>query len=256
MKLAIMQPYFLPYIGYFQAIYAVDKYILYENVSFIKKGWMNRNRILIKNGGDYVITAPLVSKSSKSFIHDIQLDNTKNWNTKILKLILYNYKGSKYFDEVYPLFEKILNKSTDYLCDWNAKAIICISEFIGLNTTIEYNNRDRYVKLEEQLSKVACSNYDDFRYMEKTHPSKKLARILAICENEGADTYINAIGGQDLYNKEEFATYGIDLKFVRTNEFSYSQFSKEFVPNLSIVDVLMHNGKVGTLELIKKYTLI
>lgn len=251
-----MQPYFLPYIGYFQAIHAVDKYILYSNLSFIKDGWMNRNRILIKDGSVAIINVPLIHKSSNTFIYDIRVDNSRNWNKKLLKSFFLNYKGSQYFEEVYPFFEKLLTKSYDYLYELNANTIIEISRFIGINTLIEFDNRTKYRELEIQLTNVEKGDYTDFHFMQKTKPIKKVARVLAISTIEKADVFINAIGGQDLYDKNEFASYGIDLKFIKTDEIIYPQFTKEFVPNLSIIDVLMHNGREGTLELIKKYTLI
>lgn len=256
MKLAIMQPYFMPYIGYFQAIYSVDKYILYSNLSFIKDGWMNRNRILIKDGSISIISVPLIHKSSNNFIYEILVDKNKKWNIKLLKSIFLNYKGCDYFEEVYPLFEKLLNQSYDYLYELNAYTLIGIARFIGITTPIEFDNKENYFDLEKKLLNIENGDYSDFIYMKKTQPIKKVARILAISNIEKADVFVNAIGGQDLYDKDEFKQYGIDLKFIKTDNFSYSQFSKEFASNLSIIDVLMHNGKAGTMELIKKYTLI
>lgn len=256
MKLGLMQPYFLPYIGYFQAINEVDKYILYENLTFIKDGWMNRNRILIKDGSISFITVPILNKSSNNFIYDVRIDNTRKWNTKILKSIYLNYKGSKFFEEVYPLFEFLLNNSYVYLYELNAKMIIEISRFIGISTPIEFNNKEKYIQLEDKLLKIYQGDYNDFLNMNKTHPIKKVARILAILNYEFADVFVNAIGGMELYNKVEFAQYGIDLKFIQTDEFIYPQFLDKFIPNLSIIDVLMHNGKDGTMNLIKQYTLI
>lgn len=256
MKLAIMQPYFMPYLGYFQAIHAVDKYILYSNLSFIKDGWMNRNRILIKDGKVAIINVPLIHKSSNTFIFDIRIDNTRNWNKKLIKSILLNYKGSQYFEDIYPFFEKLLSKSYNFLYQLNADTIIEISRFMGITTPIEFENRNKYRELEIQLSNVEKGDYTDFEFMQKTKPIKKVARVLAISAIEKADVFINAIGGQELYDKNEFASYGIDLKFIKTGDINYPQFSKEFVPNLSIIDVLMHNGKEATRQLLNEFTLI
>ena len=256
MKLGIMQPYFLPYIGYFQAIYEVDKYILYSNLSFIKDGWMNRNRILIKNGGISNILVPLLHKSSNTFIYEIRIDNSRLWKQKILKTFFLNYKGSKYFDETFSFFEKLFSESFDYLSDLNSHLIVNLSDFIGIQTEIVHSNFNKYIEIERKLQEIENGDYSQFEYMEKTKPIKKVARVLAISIDERADIFVNAIGGRELYSKNEFMKYGIDLKFVQTNEIEYSQFSSSFIPNLSIVDVLMHTGKIGTLELIKKYTLI
>ena len=256
MKLAIMQPYFLPYIGYFQAIDAVDKYILYSNVNFSKRSWMNRNRVLIKNSNTNIITAPLISQSSDALINSIKIGNDVDWKKTLLKTIFLNYKGAMYFEETYPFLENIFENSFEYLYQLNGYLIESICNFIGIDTTIEYNNINKYDELEDKLLEIDEGNYSHFEYMEKTKPDKKFARILEICKYENASIYVNAIGGQNLYSKDEFSKYGIDLKFIRMQDFQYPQFSQKFEPNLSIVDVLLHNGSEGTNQLIKKYTFI
>lgn len=251
-----MQPYFLPYIGYFQAIDAVDKYILYSDVNFSKKGWMNRNRLLMKDGSIFTMTTPIIRKSSGKLISSIKIDKSTRWKSKLLRTIYTSYKGSAFFEEVYPFLEKIFSPSFDYLYQLNGYLIDRICNFTGIETVIEYDNSNKYIQLEKQLLDIDNNNYSQYQYMTKTNPEKRVARILEICRYENASTYINAIGGQKLYSKEEFAKYGIDLQFIKMHEFSYPQFSQNFEPNLSIVDVLMHNGSEETKNLIRKYSLI
>lgn len=256
MKLAIMQPYFFPYIGYFQAIHAVDKYILYSNLTFIKDGWMNRNRLMLSNGSTMTFSVPVLSKSSNTQIHDIRIDNSQKWAQKLLKTIFFNYKKAPFFVQVYPLFEDILSTHYEFLVELNSQSIKQISEYLSIQTVIE-DDIIEYRSLEEVLLQVDEANYSALDYLQKTKPVKKVARVIALCKNENSSVFINAIGGQELYDKNEFTEYGIDLKFIQTdNKIKYTQFSPEFIPNLSIIDVLMHNGKEGSLELIKKYTLI
>ncbi len=255
MKLAIMQPYFMPYIGYFQAIKAVDKYILYGNVSFIKKGWINRNQIAMKNGTLLSISVPLNHKSSNSLISDIQIDNQQKWQNKMLKAIYMNYKGAKAFDEVYQLLENILAVSHDRIFDLNVYSIISIARFLDIRTEIVCNNTI-YDTLEDDLLLWEKGDYSVFPDLKKLQPIKKVARILQMCKMEKADTYVNAIGGQELYNKNEFREYNIDLKFLKTNDLFYKQFGNSYLPNLSIIDVMMHNGKENTLHLLNEYTLV
>lgn len=256
MKLAIMQPYFMPYIGYFQAIHAVDKYILYDNLTFIKDAWINRNRLLLCNDNITTFSVPLIAKSSYTKILDTRIDNSQKWAQKLLKTIFLNYKKASYFDEVFPLLEEILNNQCVFLSELNVLAIKTIAEFLSIDTVIEHNV-SKYISIEDNLLLVDKQDYSPFQYLEKTKPIKKVARVIEMCKAEGATSFINAIGGQSLYNQNEFAMYGIDLKFVQTDEsLKYKQFSQEFTPNLSIIDVLMHNGKEGTQELLNKYTLI
>lgn len=244
MKLAIMQPYFMPYIGYFQAMAAVDKYLLYDKVAFIKKGWINRNRIYIQNVGTQFITIPLKNKSSFTNISDVQIDNTTDWRSKMLNLIYYNYKRSLFFDVVYPLMENSIKQSSELISEYNFVVLNQIATFLDINTPIELCTDPMYEGIEEQLAK-----YDDSLL-------RKYDRIKFICQANNADNYINPIGGQDLYDKKVFAEHGIKLSFVQTEQFAYPQFAPEFIPNLSIIDVLMHNGKEGTKQLLNAYKLI
>lgn len=255
MRLAIMQPYFLPYLGYFQAISAVDKFILYENLSFIKKKWMNKNRILLKNGKVFSITVPLLKKSSNKIISEIKIDNSQQWKLKLLKAIYMNYKGSLFFDETYPFFEKLLEYPYDYLHQLNAHSIKFIADYLNINTQLD-NNNDRYLELEAKLDKIDEDDFSEFPDFKINKTSKRVARIIEILKREGANVFINAIGGQTLYNKDEFASYGINLFFIKSNQITYPQFSDKFIPDLSIIDVLMHNGKEKTTDLVKKYTLV
>ncbi len=254
MKLAIMQPYFMPYIGYFQAIAAVDKYILYENLTFIKDAWMNRNKLIQKNGIPFTITVPLLHKSSNTLISEVEVDNSQPWANKLLKSLWLNYKGSEYFEEVYSLMENIFADKYDTLHNLNSTSIKRISNYIGLTTEIISDNHN-YIQYEKKLDKF--DDYSIFPELEKTKPIKKVARVIKMCKQENCDLFVNAIGGQVLYSKQEFSQYGIDIRFIKTDEkIQYKQFKNEFVPNLSIIDVLMHNGKEGTKQLLNAYKLI
>ena len=244
MKLAIMQPYFMPYIGYFQAMAAVDKYLLYDKVAFIKKGWINRNRIYIQNVGTQFITIPLKNKSSFTNILDVHIDNTTDWRSKMLNLIYYNYKRSLFFDVVYPLMENSIKQSSELISEYNFVVLNQIATFLDINTPIELCTDPMYEGIEQQLA-----TYDDSLL-------RKYDRIKFICQANNADNYINPIGGQELYDKQIFAQQGITLNFVQTQVIPYPQLAPEFIPNLSIIDVLMHNGKAGTKQLLNAYTLI
>lgn len=250
-----MQPYFFPYIGYFQGISAVDKYILYENLDYIKEGWMHRNRILIKNGAPTYIIARVLGKSSNRKISEIELDKEVIWKKKMLNTIFLNYKGSEHFEEIFPLIESLILYPADYLFEYNAHLITRICEFLEIPTEIVTKNPD-YLPIEEKLDAIDEGNYSAFPELTLTQPIKKVARVIEMCKAEKADIFINAIGGTELYDKEEFKKYGIDLFFIKTNAVAYRQFSDRFHPYLSIIDVLMHNGKEKTQALLKEFELI
>lgn len=229
MKLAIMQPYFMPYLGYFQAIAAVDKYVVYDDVQYIKGGWINRNNLIIC-GQKKMFTIIQDGASPNKLINEISFkDNFKGF----LMTVKCNYSKAPFFSEVYPLIESICNYPKKGLGDFIYNSFVEICNFLDVKTELILSSsfkKDTTLKAEE--------------------------KVMHICKLLGADTYINAIGGQELYSKEEFKQNGIDLYFIKMDNVEYKQFSNKFIPNLSIIDVLMHNGKEGTKDLLNKYTLV
>ena len=252
MKLAIMQPYFFPYIGYFQLIKSVDKILLYENVNFMLKNWMTRNRMLKINETPFFITIPVHSKSSFKKISEIELVNDERWKKALKKCLIYNYSRSSYFSDVFPKLEGIIDTEATDLHTYNSETIRLIARLLGINTQIE-NNNQKYLEMENELSRK-YENSDTDESLEISQ--RKTERVILITKQEKANIFINAIGGTALYKKSEFADYGIDLYFIKTQDFTYKQFSKEFYPNLSILDVLLNCGIENTKKLLTNYDLI
>ena len=246
----------MPYLGYFQAIAAVDKYILYDQLTYIQSGWINKNRIRQRNMPVSNIVVPLIDKSSNTLIANTLIDNSKPWQKKILKALQLGYGKSAYYSEIMPLMEEILTREYNTISELNAYSIKRICEFLEIQTEID-SNVERYLDLEERLCDIENSDYSRFVHLH-TMPIKKVARVLEICKAEESNFFVNAIGGQELYDKTEFKQYGIDLYFIKMNSVQYSQNCKDgsFEPGLSIIDVLMHNGKEGTKQLLNEYTLI
>lgn len=216
-RVAIMQPYFLPYIGYFQLIGAVDLFIVYDNIKYTKKGWINRNRFL-RNGKEAVFSLPLKKDSDTLDVRDreIAADFKK---PKLLNKLREAYRSAPHFDEAFPLVETIVLEEERNLFRFILGSIRAVCGFLGIRTEI-----------------VASSS------LPVDHALQGEARVVALCRHAGADAYINAIGGRDLYSKEDFGARGIDLKFLRSKPFEYRQFGRAFVPSLSIVDVMMFNS--------------
>ena len=254
MKLAIMQPYLFPYIGYFQAINAVDKYLLYDNLNFIKEAWMNRNKFLVINGSPTFFIAELKEKSSFKKIYEIELIENYSWRKKILNSIFLNYKKAKYFNHIYPLFENVINYPTNKLTELNFQSIKHVCDYLNIKTKISRDSF-KYNSIEIKLlnKNIDKKNFPDLDLIDW---QRKVVRVLEICRIEKANVFINAVGGMGLYNKEVFSNNGIELFFVKTLDYNYKQQSMVFYPNLSIVDVLMNCGKAGTNNLINNYELI
>lgn len=233
MRLAIMQPYFMPYIGYFQLINSVDKFIIYDNIQYTKKGWINRNRILV-NGKDQLITLPI--KKDSDYLNVMERELSESWDkdkNKMLNIIKTSYSKAPYFQETFELISKCLNSSEVNLFKFIYDSIVLINDYIEIKTPI-----------------VISSTIDI------NHTLKSQDKVLSLCKSQNADIYINTIGGVELYDKETFKQNNIELNFIKSNPIQYKQFKDEFIPWLSIIDIMMFNSKEQIKEYLNKYTLI
>ena len=232
MKVAILQPYLFPYIGYFQLVDAVDTFVFYDDVNFIKRGWINRNQILDK-GKAVKFTVPLKKVSQNKLISETEITEEKKWLTQFFKTIEQNYKNAPYFNETFQLLKRVFEKDHSKIGALSMDSIREVSEYLQLKTQFEISSR----------------NYS------KSKGLSKVDRLIAICMEKGSDYYINPTGGKELYNKSNFKKEGITLSFIENELVSYTQFGNEFVSGLSIIDVLMFNSIQETKELISKYKL-
>lgn len=211
-----MQPYFFPYIGYFQLIAAVDQFIVYDNIKYTKKGWINRNRML-QNGKDVMFSLPL--KSDSDFLDVCERELAADFNRdKLLNQLKGAYRHAPYFEQTYPLLEKIVRYEDANLFRYLHHSIAQTCKHLGITTMIRVS------------SDIAID-----------HGLKSQDKVLALCEAAGATTYLNTIGGMELYSKEAFLKGGVELKFIKSKPLEYAQLGDEFVPWLSIVDVMMFN---------------
>ena len=228
-----MQPYFFPYIGYFQLINAVDEFVIYDNIQFTKKGWINRNRILVNLKDDY-ISLPIKKDSDYLNVNQRFLSDT--WpidSKKMLNRILESYRKAPQFEEAYLLFEKCLNVEEHNLFNFIQNSLIETLNYLSINTKILKSSS---IEIDHQL--------------------KSEEKVLAICKAQNASTYINPIGGIELYSKERFERNGIKFQFQKSNPINYLQYKNEFVPWLSILDVLMFNTKDEIKSFLSDYQLI
>lgn len=232
MKLAIMQPYFFPYLGYWQMINAVDKFVIYDDVNFIKGGWVNRNNMLI-NGDKHLFTLPLLEASPYKHINEIKITNIEKQKQKLLKSFEMSYSKAPYKNEVMVLLEDIILQKEENL------HLFLKYQF---EKVFEYLNMDTEILLSSDIEKTANLRAQD--------------RVIDICKRLNTTQYINAIGGQELYDKDEFAKNNIQLNFIKMNDIKYKQFNNDFVPNLSIIDVMMFNSPIDIKKMLNEYNLI
>jgi len=229
MRLAIMQPYLFPYLGYFQLIRAVDAFVVYDDVNYIKGGWINRNFILAE-GDKQLITLPLQGASPNQLINQVTVGNRQN---KLIETIRHRYGKAPQFSAVFALVENILRQHEKNLARFLDYQLRQICDYLGLHPKW-------YVSSS----------------LKKDNELRGQDKVLAICEELGATHYINVPGGKSLYDREAFAGRGMQLSFIQPKAVAYRQFGNEFTPNLSIIDVMMFNDKEQCAKLLEEYELV
>ncbi|MCC7328072.1 MAG: WbqC family protein [Burkholderiales bacterium] len=216
MRVAIMQPYFFPYIGYFQLMQAVNLFIIHDRVKYAKKGWINRNRIL-QNGHDAVISLPLKHASDALDIRDREIAADFD-RDRLLNRITEAYRRAPHFAQVIPIIERVIRHDDGNLFGFLRNSLLETAGYLGIETRL-----------------AAASTF-------AIDPSLRgQDMVIALCRKAGADVYINAIGGTELYAAAAFRSAGLELNFVRSEPFEYRQLGADFVPWLSIIDVMMFN---------------
>ncbi|MDO6390229.1 WbqC family protein [Pontibacter sp. BT731] len=233
MRVAIMQPYFLPYIGYFQLMNAVDTFVVYDNIEFSKKGWVQRNRYL-QGGKDQLFSLPLKKDSDYLNIVDRCLGDVYiSESEKLLRRLESSYRKAPYFSDAFPVIEKCVKHQDRNLFNFIFHSLKVIREYIDLDSELIVSSR---IDIENGL--------------------KGEERVIATCKALGAKHYINAIGGIELYNKSRFLKEGIALSFIKSEQIIYQQFGDNFISNLSILDVMMFNDRETIKQFLKRYNLI
>ncbi len=231
MILGIMQPYFMPYIGYFQLLNAVDKYVIYDNAKYTKKGWINRNRIL-QNNKDTLISISVEKDTDYLDIKDRSVADSFD-KKKLINQIRESYRKAPYFEQVMSIVEDIINYEEKNLFLYIYNSIKEICKYLNIHTEI-----------------IISSTID----VDQTLTGQD--RVIAICKTLGAEDYYNAIGGQELYQPKDFEKEGINLRFLSSNLVAYKQFNDDFIPWLSIIDVMMFNSLAEIRDMLNEYKLI
>jgi hypothetical protein len=225
-----MQPYFLPYIGYWQLLASVDCFIIYDNIKYTKKGWVNRNRFL-RNGQAAYFSLPLRRGSDSLDIADRALADDFDPST-MLRQLAAAYRRAPQFDRVYPVLETIVMAPARNLFDYLHHSLRVTARFLSIDTPI-----------------VASST------VPIDHELKAESRVIALCRELGARRYINLPGGRLIYTPASFAEFGIELEFIEPRPIAYRQFGQSFVPSLSVLDVMMFNAREEIRRLIGEYDL-
>jgi len=220
-----MQPYFFPYAGYFQLFAAANRFIFYDDVNYIRGGWINRNRFLM-NGEAKFFLVPIADQSSFRKIKDTQIAEGP-WREKMLKGFEFSYRRAKSYEPVRDLIEGVLATKSHLVGDFAKASVVAVAEYLGIETQV-----------------VGTSQGFENENLNGEE------RILDICDKAGAREYINLPGGRELYSAENFAARNIRLRFLRPALSQYPQGKNAFMPGLSIVDILMNNSQEDARRLI------
>ena len=233
MKLAIMQPYLFPYIGYFQLMKSCDQFVIYDDVQFIKSGWINRNRLL-SNGQPCYFNFRLRGGSTFDIINEkVFVDQIDRDKDKFLKSLQGMYGKAPYFSETFALIRDIISCDETNVSRFVAHTLKEMAKYMGLNVTFHIAS--------------------ELGIPEGIHAQD---RVIWINERLDSSEYINVAGGMELYDRDVFRQHGIELKFLQPHIEEYKQFKNEFVPGLSVIDVLMFNSKEKVLKMLDDYQLV
>lgn len=232
MKLAIMQPYFFPYIGYFQLISAVDTFVIYDDVQYIKGGWINNNRILFQDCSLRIIIPVKKDSFKKDIAERFYVEDVLRFKKRILRQIEHSYTKAPFFDEVFQIISELILLEERNVSKYNTSLLTGICRFLNISTKL---------LISSEINKP-----DDLLGEGK---------VISINRILDSDVYINSAGGRDLYSRNNFLSAGIELKFLIPDDIYYKQFCNHFIPDLSIIDVLMFNSNETVNDLLKKYHL-
>ena len=221
-----MQPYFFPYIGYFQLVNVVDKFVFYDDVNYIKSGWINRNRLYLSGAIRY-ITVPLIAASSFEKINQTKVQSGDDWSAQMLSVIHQSYAKAPHYRAVANLVGEVLNLNDGHISTLATNSIIAVINYL-------------------EIKKYYCTSSKIYENQEL----RSADRVLDICKKEKASQYWNLPGGKDLYNYKTFKNESVELQFVEVSITPYQQLVPEFQPKLSILDVLMFNDKEAVRKMI------
>ena len=236
MKVAIMQPYFFPYIGYLSLIKQTDRFILFDTVQFIRHGWIERNRILKQNDGWLYIQVPLIKSGRDTLIRDVEINNKENWKNKILSQLQPYKKIAPHYFPVVKLINEVFAEDFQSIVELDKRALEKVCEYLGI---------DREIKVFSAM---------DLPVEEAKEPDEW---ALNICKALGnVDEYWNPPGGMSFFDRSKYESADIGLKFQKMNLLEYNQKREHFEPGLSIIDVLMFNSPEEVNDMLDQFELV
>ena len=218
MVIGILQPGYLPWLGFFEQLYRSDVFVLYDDVQYDKNGWRNRNRIKTANGIQWLTVPVQASLSGQTLIHQVRIDQSVNWARKHLLSISQSYAKAPFYQEYLPLFEEAYSRPWDHLIDLDLHFITKLAQALGLDTR-----------------KLVLSSTLDIE-------GDTIGRLIKICRKFGADVFYEGAAGRDYIDTAAFAAAGVTVRFQDYHHPAYRQLHEGFTPYLSVIDLLFNHG--------------
>lgn len=236
MKLAIMQPYFFPYLGYFSLIQNTDKWIVFDEVQFIRHGWIERNRILKPQGGWQYLSVPLEKHSRGTLIKEIRIRNSEDWKGSILRQLEHYKKIAPYYSDVIYFLKKAFKANFDSITELNVHLLMETCKYIGIDFKYQI-----YSEMNLGIENI-------------NKPGDWALNISKAINN--TTEYFNLPGGIGIFDREAFKIANIKLKFLRIKLNNYRQGGRPFEPGLSIIDVMLFNSPTSISEMLTQYEIL
>lgn len=219
--IGILQPGYLPWLGFFEQMYKSDVFVIYDDVQYDKEGWRNRNRIKTANGIQWLTVPVHVKLSDMPLIKDVKIDNKENWRKKHLLSIKHSYSKARFYKEHIGIFEEAYSMDWEYLVDIDMHFILKLADSLGM-----------------VAKKIVRSSG-----IEAGRGGDRIERLINICKAFGADVFYEGASGRSYIDNSAFAVHGIKVEYQDYKHPVYKQLYGDFVPYLSVVDLLLNHGK-------------
>lgn len=228
MRIGILQPGYLPWLGFFEQIYRSDVFVIYDDVQYDKEGWRNRNRIKTANGVQWLTVPVIMSFKEHPLIHEVRIDNKQNWRKKHLMSMQQSYSKAPFYRKYIGMFEEAYSKGWQYLVDIDMHFILELTNCLGMG--------------DKKIVRSSTLNIDGDR----------IERLINICKKFNADTFYEGAAGRDYIDAAYFAQCGIKVEFQDYKHPVYKQIYNDFVPYLSVIDLLFNYGDESLVILLNK----
>jgi hypothetical protein len=230
MRVGILQPGYLPWLGFFEQMHKSDVFIIYDDVQYDKESWRNRNRIKTANGVQWLTVPVQIEFNNHPLIKDVIIDNKTNWRKKHLFSIRQNYSKAPLFRKYIDIFENVYSREWEYLVDINMYFILKLSESLGI--------------IQKKIIRSSMLNMSGGR----------TERLINICKLFNADTFYEGAAGKNYIDSTQFLRHGIKVEFQDYKHPLYKQLHGDFVPYLSVIDLLFNHGEESLAILLNKKT--